>query len=269
MKLIIVDANPRALVAKGRPDYAQIFDRVLTGIDSSVRCRRLEPYERAPEAADFDDADGVVFTGSSTDWATDAREAEPQRAAMALAFERGAPCWGSCNGLQLAATILGGAVAASPIGEELGLARAVTPTEAGRAHPMLSGRSAAGFSAPTIHRDEVSRMPEDAVLLATNAHSTVQAFAYRRGGVDFWGAQYHPELSPGDIAAGVRRKGADPALAALLDRSERDPAAAAALGAAPDDLEPGRRMVELKNWIAHVRARQAAETAVAVAEAPA
>ena len=58
---------------------------------------------------------------------------------------------------------------------------------------MLAGRPIE-YAAPCIHRDEVAQLPKDAVLLAGNAHSPVQAFVVETDTVTFWGTQYHPEL---------------------------------------------------------------------------
>ena len=104
---------------------------------------------------------------------------------MRKVFEAGLPTLGSCNGMQLAASVLGGQSSASPNGREDGLARDVTLTEAGRAHPFMAGRID-GYAAPCVHRDEVSRLPDGAVVLATNNHSEVQAFAYENDGIRFW-----------------------------------------------------------------------------------
>lgn len=254
--ILILEGNTPRANAAGNVASAS-FTATLLGLDPDLHLRLAAPYAGRLNPGLFDQADGVVFTGSGEAWATNAPEAAPQRAAMQAAFATGLPVWGSCNGLQLAAVVLGGAVGASPKGSEIGMARDTRLTNAGRAHPMMAGR-ADGFAVPCIHRDEVQRLPEGAVLLAGNAHSPVQAMAYQTGGVDFWGTQYHPELKPSDIAGYVRTRGihagAD-SLADDLDRAERDPAAAARIGAAPEDLPLAARARELANWLAHVHVR--------------
>ena len=59
---------------------------------------------------------------------------------MEQVFTHAKPVWGSCNGLQLAAVVLGGSVAASPNGIEIGLAKDMMKTTDGQAHPMLAAR---------------------------------------------------------------------------------------------------------------------------------
>jgi GMP synthase (glutamine-hydrolysing) len=252
--ILIVEATPAVLIAKGRFDFAAGFALVLRALDASLRITWTNPYD-APLTCDaLDKPDAVIFAGSSVDWSTDAPEAAPLRAAMEAVFASGKPVWGSCNGLQLAAVVLGGAVEASPNGVEVGLARDVRMTAQGQVHPMLTGRRDE-YAVPCIHRDEISRLPAGATLLAGNAHSPVQAMSYAQGGVDFWGAQYHPELCPADIAHVLRNTGNSPELAGLLDKVETDNAAAKALGSnAAEQAAPGRT-VELSNWLAHVAAK--------------
>ncbi|MBY6113048.1 type 1 glutamine amidotransferase [Mameliella alba] len=254
-RLLILNGNPLEVIAAGSPDYAQVFSQVFRALDPSVDLDVLNPNHEplTDDALEF--VDGVVFTGSSTVYAADAPEAEPHRRAMEQVFALGLPVWGSCNGMQLAGVVLGGKVGASPKGVEIGLGRALTLTEAGQGHPMMAGRKPV-FTACTIHRDEVQALPADAVLLATNDHSPVQAFTVSKGGVDFWGTQYHPEIAPPLIANALRRRDGDAQLAEDMDNAETDPEAAARLGAAPGDLDLPVRAMELCNWLAHVRARK-------------
>ena len=252
MKLLVVEGNPRCLIAQGRPAYARYFKATLGAIDRTLTFAVAEPFESPIQDTDLDDVDGVVFTGSSTEAATNAAQYAPQRTAMEMVFKRGIPSWGSCAGLQLAATVLGGSVGASPKGAEIGLARELTLTDTGRSHAMMTGRPTKDFAVPCIHRDEVQRLPKDAIVLAQNTHCPVQAFAYQTGGVDFWGVQYHPELAPSVIAADVRRQMGASALADLLERADRDANSAAKLGVHPMALDLPLRTTELSNWLAHV-----------------
>ena len=212
--ILVCEGNTPELCEAGERN-APFFLSTLAAIDPTLVFRVACPYE--PGGTQIDGAflkgvDGVIFTGSSVSWATDDARALPQRNAMAAAFAARIPTWGSCNGLQLAATLLGGAVGENPHGLALGLAHNVKLTEHGLAHPMFEGRRAQlgswetrevarGFSVPCIHRDVVLDLPPAAVVLAGNEHSPVQAFVVNDRGVDFWGTQYHPECSAADISS--------------------------------------------------------------------
>lgn len=246
--ILIVEANPPAYLQE-----AHLFQTALARIDPEARTRVACPHEDLLTQDTLDGVDGVIFTGSSVSWGVEAPEGAPLWAAMEQVFDRGLPSYGSCNGMQLAAVILGGTSDVSPNGRERGLARDVTLTEAGLTHPFMAGRRQ-GFCVPCIHRDEVSALPKGAVLLAGNAHSPVQGFAYDQEGLSFWGVQYHPEFPPAHLADVLTQAGeTDTPLIADLARAETDAGAAIRLGATPEDFLPDTRMIELRNWMAHIR----------------
>lgn len=241
--ILIVESNPA-----GYPQVASEFVTVLQAIDETTDIRIVSPYEAPVTRSDLQAVDGAIFTGSAVSWGVDAPEAAPLRAAMEQVFDQGIPAYGSCNGMQLAACVLGGISAPSPNGREDGLARDVQLTEAGQMHPFLKGRQT-GFTVPCIHRDEVTRFPEGAVLLAGNAHSPVQAFAYDNGNIRFWGVQYHPEITPAAMAGILDEIGGYPqSLRDDLRLAETDAGAARRLGVAPGDLQPDQRVTEIRNW---------------------
>ncbi|NRB33348.1 MAG: type 1 glutamine amidotransferase [Rhodobacteraceae bacterium] len=257
MKILIIESNPPDLLARGFSDgqpYVDTFAALGLDLDLTL----VEPYRTPFDPELLDGADGVIFSGSGVEWSTADARAEPLARAMRACFETGVPVFGSCNGMQLAACVLGGYVDASPNGREQGVAQGLTLTEAGRAHPLMYGRDN-GFGALTIHRDEVTKLPAGAVVLARNAHCDVQAFAYDRDGVDFWGVEYHPEYSPEFLGAMLddpRHEGAFADMAADL-RAARDTAEAAdRLGTTTEDMQTEARATELTNWLAHVKARK-------------
>lgn len=251
--ILIVEATPAALIAKGRYDFAAVFPPVLRALDASLRIARTNPYDTPLTPDALDTADAVIFAGSSVDWSTDAAEAAPLSSAMEAAFRTGKPVWGSCNGMQLAAVVLGGAVRPSPNGTEIGLARDIRLTEAGQRHPMLAGRRS-GFAAACAHFDEVAQLPSGAAHLASNAHSPVQAFAYAQDGVDFMGTQYHPELRARQVAGILHTTGENPALAERLEAADSDARVAKALGTTPEEQTLRNHSIELANWLRHIAA---------------
>lgn len=249
--ILIVEGNTPGLLAAGISGAASFLSTMLA-IDSTLEMRVASPYATALDQDQFEQVDGVVFTGSGEYWAADSPEARPQRAAMEASFERGLPVWGSCNGMQLATVVLGGQVGASPLGLEVGLAQVTRSADSH--HPMMHRRPQV-FVVPTVHRDEVTRLPIGAEVASYNRHCKVQGFAYGQGGVDFWGTQYHPELSARDIADCVRTPGIfshKQALVADLASADTDADAAKRLGASPVDLTIQSRACELINWTTHV-----------------
>ena len=256
--ILIFEGNTPKAITSGYSGAAG-FVRTLLALAPSLDLRVAVPHA-GPIADEFLDAvDAFVFTGSGAPFAADAEEAAPQRALMTRALESGHPVWGSCNGLHLAALVLGGEVAASLAGLEVGVARGTTITADGSNHAMMAGRAGV-FTVPTVHRDEVQHAPAGAAVVATNDHSAVQAMVYERDGVDFWGTQYHPELAARDVAALYLRVPGifqdHIAMAEDLEAADDDDAAAARLGTSVSALAVHNRARELVNWLAHIERRR-------------
>jgi GMP synthase (glutamine-hydrolysing) len=210
--------------------------------------------------------DAVFLTGSPMHVYQDTPEVGRQLAFMRAVFASGVPSFGSCAGLQVAVAAAGGRVRKMPQRMEAGIARRITATEAGRAHPLLGGRAPA-WDAPAIHGDEVESLPSGATLLATNGVTAIQAAEVRHDRGVFWGVQYHPELALGEIAAALRVQAAD-LVEAGLAKEEADVAARAddldALHRRPDSralrwrlgvdgefAEEASRRREIANFLSH------------------
>jgi GMP synthase (glutamine-hydrolysing) len=146
-----------------------------------------------PEGRGWSDYDGMVITGSSLHAYDPEFAVTNQIALVEEAGGQGLPIFGSCWGLQIAAMAAGGQVEYNPRGREVGIARKIVPNEQGRDHPIFMLKGPA-FDAPCIHYDEVTRLPDGARLLASNAHSATQAALIPVGRSTVWAVQYHPEF---------------------------------------------------------------------------
>jgi GMP synthase (glutamine-hydrolysing) len=119
------------------------------------------------------------------------------RALLVRTVAEGKPTLGICLGCQLLASACGGGVQnwAKP-GWEAGVIDIHWRDEA-RSDPLTSGLPDP-YPGPSMHRDAVTRLPPDAVWLASSATYPYQAF---RVGAAAWGVQFHPEASPGRVHA--------------------------------------------------------------------
>jgi GMP synthase (glutamine-hydrolysing) len=162
-----------------------------------------------PAGASLRYYDGYIWTGSNLTLYHNVPEVTRQIELSRAIYESGKPQFGSCWGVQMAAVAGGGAVKLNPRGREWSIARDITLTEAGRNHPMYTGKQSK-FDGFIMHLDEVSQIPVGGTLLASNDHTSVQALAVRHpDGGEFWATQYHPEFALYEMARLVlARKGA-------------------------------------------------------------
>lgn len=217
-----------------------------------------------PDGGGLSGYDGVFLTGSALNLYDMTPEITRQVDLMRAVYASGTPAFGSCWGIQVGAAAAGGSVAKNPAGREIGFARRITPTEAGRAHPLLAGRPVA-YDAPAVHLDIVASVPDGATILAENRMAGVQAAEIRHAGGVFWGVQYHPEFSLAELAAILARYAerlvaegfcadldAARAYAADIRALHEDPARpdlAWRHGLDAEVLDPFRRTREIANFI--------------------
>ena len=271
---------PNILIAEGTPAVWQA-ERAGFGLPSNfslvaaavqlhqpgAHCTPLNVAdgEALPYGITLSDFDGVMFPGSPLHIYDSDPCVTRQIDFARTAFAAGVPVWGSCWGLQLAVVALGGSVRRNPRGRELPIARAITVTDTGRAHPLLASRPAV-FDALCSHLDEVETLPPNSVVLATNELSSVQAVEVRTAyGGSFCGTQYHPEHTLAVSAALVEMRASE-----LVEEGfAREPAEIVAMasdfrtladaptrrdliwryGIASEIMDPARRTTELGNWL--------------------
>jgi GMP synthase (glutamine-hydrolysing) len=220
--------------------------------------------ERLPQGMALTDFDGVWISGSPLNvYHQDQPAVRIQLDLARDIWEAGIPSFGSCWGLQLMCAALGGNVHLNPRGREIGVARMITLTEAGRRHAMYRDKGAA-FDALCTHEDEVDSLPSCGAVLSSNAVSRVQSAVMTDGQRSFWGVQYHPEhefsLSAAIIATRVERhireglaRTPEEVMQVVedfrtldADPSRKDLAWKYGLGA--DVLDPVVRTLEFRNW---------------------
>jgi GMP synthase (glutamine-hydrolysing) len=211
LRFLVVEGNTREDRERHAATYglmpSQSYAAVLGGIEPGAVCDLAFPADEGanlPDPAGLASYDGVVLTGS----ALHVHRIEPavtrQIELMRAVYASRVPAFGSCWGLQVGTVAAGGAVGTNPLGREVGFARHLAPTEAGRLHPLLAGRPSA-YDAPAVHLDAVSGLAPGSTVLAANRLAGVQAAEIRHGGGVFWGVQYHPEFDLAELASILER----------------------------------------------------------------
>jgi len=271
LNILIAEGTPAVWQTEragfGLPSNFSLFAAAVRLHCPDSRCTPLNiaDGEALPFGITLSDFDGVMLPGSPLHIYDPtpcvSRQIDFARAAFAI----GVPIWGSCWGLQLAVVGLGGSVRRNPRGRELPIARAITVTEAGRAHRLLASRPAV-FDALCSHLDEIETLPPNAQVLAANEISAIQAIAVEtpsRG--SFHGTQYHPEHTLAVSAALIEIRPAElveegfgttpseiVAMAADYRALDAEPTRRDLIwryGVASEIMDPIRRTTEIGNWL--------------------
>ena len=273
-RLLIVNCSPDVLLQRVTAEGSRRYDALfLESIGRHVPDgQALDPFnlnvadgESLPQGVQLGDFDGIWISGSPFNaYRLDQPSVREQIELARAIWQSGVPTFGSCWGLQLMTAALGGTVHLNPRGREIGVARRIRPTEAGRSHALLRGKEGT-FDALCTHEDEVATWPPGATVLASNEISAVQAATINEGGRSFWGVQYHPEFDFAAVAAiiairverhlneGLARSREEVAgIVADFRDLARDPARkdlAWRYGVGPDVLDPKLRTAEFGNWL--------------------
>lgn len=273
VRLLVVEGNVKSArersVASGGSVMSESYAELLRSLSPAGTvidiCYPADPGANLPDSGGLEGYDGVAITGSALNIYDGGPSIEPQIELARALFRTGTPAFGSCWGLQLATVASGGTVRANPAGREIGIGRRIEVLPAGHGHGLYVGKPRL-FDAITVHLDEVETLAPGTTVLATNGWSEVQAAEIDTpGSGNFWGVQYHPEFSFGEIAAVFRRYGdvllkqglfpdlaAQDAYVADLDALHADPSDKALVwkyGLDATVLNPAIRTRELKNWI--------------------
>ena len=213
---------PRLLVIEGNTESGRALYRAAGGAAPSEGysallrellpdavvdiCYPADSGANLPDGSGLESYDGIALTGSSLNIYNGGPAVDRQFELARTALASGTPIFGSCWGLQVLTTAAGGSVRANPQGREIGFARRIALTAAGREHDMYDDKAEA-FDALTVHRDEIEALAPGMRVLAANATSQVQAAELKVNGTTAWGVQYHPEYSLHDMAVTIRRYG--------------------------------------------------------------
>ena len=271
VRFLVVDgyrkAAREALAAGGASVAGELYARMLKQCLGDAQVDILypaDPDSALPRGAAIAQYDGIAWTGSSLTVFHDVPEVKAQIEFCRAAFAARVPSFGSCWATQISAVAAGGRCAAHPGGREMGIARKIALTPEGRAHPLYIGKASV-FDGFISHDDEVTHLPPDAQILASNAWSRVQALSVVHQGGSFWSVQYHPEYDLHEMArltwcrldkligfglfadreAGERHVG-------LLEALHQDPSRkdiAWMLGIDADVMDADVRRIEVRNWI--------------------
>ncbi len=137
--------------------------------------------------------DGLIWGGSSLNIYNDTPEIRKQIEFMKNCQNKVKNILAICWGMQVAVTAAGGQVkkAENP---HIGIAKEIEINKNGLNHPLYKGKNRK-FNSPAFNFDEVIKLPEKGICLASNKVNKVQSLYFEINNTKVWGLQYHPEIT--------------------------------------------------------------------------
>jgi GMP synthase (glutamine-hydrolysing) len=143
---------------------------------------------------DLNKYDGLIWGGSSLNIYLDTIEIRRQIEFMRECQKKIKNILAICWGMQVAVTVAGGTVKKGKNGAHRGIAHNIEITRDGLKHPLYKNKNNI-FNTPAFNYDEVTTIPKEGVLLASNKVNKVMGLNFKAGISDVWGIQYHPEIT--------------------------------------------------------------------------
>ena len=137
--------------------------------------------------------DGLIWGGSSLNIYNDTPEIRKQIEFMKSCQIKVKNILAICWGMQVAVTAAGGQVkkADSP---HIGIAKEIEINKHGLEHPLYENKEKK-FNSPAFNFDEVVKLPEKGICLASNKVNKIQSLYFEINNTKVWGLQYHPEIT--------------------------------------------------------------------------
>ena len=137
--------------------------------------------------------DGLIWGGSSLNIYNNTPEIKRQIEFMKNCQKKVKNILGICWGMQVAVTAAGGQVKKANV-SHVGIAKEIELNEEGLKHPLYKDKEKK-FNSAAFNYDEVVKIPENGVCLASNKVNKVQGLYFEVNETRVWGLQYHPEIT--------------------------------------------------------------------------
>ena len=137
--------------------------------------------------------DGLIWGGSSLNIYNDTPEIRRQIEFMKNCQNKVGKILAICWGMQVAVTAAGGQVKKAD-NSHIGIANEIEINRNGIKHPLYKNKDKK-FNSPAFNFDEVVKIPDKGICLASNKINKVQGLYFEVNNTKIWGLQYHPEIT--------------------------------------------------------------------------
>ena len=137
--------------------------------------------------------DGLIWGGSSLNIYNDTPEIRRQIEFMKNCQNKVGKILAICWGMQVAVTAAGGQVKKAD-NSHIGIANEIEINKNGIKHPLYKNKDKK-FNSPAFNFDEVVKIPDKGICLASNKINKVQGLYFEVNKTKIWWLQYHPEIT--------------------------------------------------------------------------
>ena len=195
--------------------------------------------------------DGLIWGGSSLNIYNNTIEIKKQIEFMKECQKKVKNILAICWGMQVAVTAAGGDVrkADKP---HIGIANEISINHNGLKHPIYKGKDKK-FNSPAFNFDEVVKLPDNAICLASNKINDIQSLFFEVNKTKVLGLQYHPEIKYEKMIRLIefRKKKLIETRKVFKNEMEIEKH----ISIIKNEIllsKKGTRMIELKNWLNHL-----------------
>ena len=195
--------------------------------------------------------DGLIWGGSSLNIYNNTIEIKKQIEFMKECQKKVKNILAICWGMQVAVTAAGGDVrkADEP---HIGIANEISINQNGLKHPIYKGKDKK-FNSPAFNFDEVVKLPDNAICLASNKINDIQSLYFEVNKTKVLGLQYHPEIKYEKMIRLIefRKK----KLIETRKVFKKEMEIEKHISIIKNEIllsKKGTRMIELKNWLNHL-----------------
>ena len=192
--------------------------------------------------------DGLIWGGSSLNIYNDTPEIKKQIEFMKECQKKVKNILAICWGMQVAVTAAGGEVKKAD-SSHIGIASEITINNEGLNHPIYKDKEKK-FNSPAFNFDEVKKLPDNAICLASNKINKIQSLYFKVNETKVWGLQYHPEITYEKMISLIEFRKEKLIKLRKVFKDEKDVERHISLIKNEISISnKEKRMVELKNWL--------------------
>ena len=192
--------------------------------------------------------DGLIWGGSSLNIYNDTPEIKKQIEFMKECQKKVKNILAICWGMQVAVTAAGGEVKKAD-SSHIGIASEITINNEGLNHPIYKDKEKR-FNSPAFNFDEVKKLPDNAICLASNKINKIQSLYFKVNETKVWGLQYHPEITYEKMISLIEFRKEKLIKLRKVFKDEKDVERHISLIKNEISISnKEKRMVELKNWL--------------------